>query len=96
MSKGKVNPANPVKSVDDFRKAHDQSFIVPERFREGIKGMGPNGWMYLGDFMRQYKINPQQGALYRKDFDGFILEADKKMIICGSTKLAKKLRDVPK
>lgn len=86
-------PATPVKSIADFRKAHDQSFIVPERFRAGLKAMGANGWMYLSDFMRTYKINPQQGAAYRDDFKDNILEVDKKMIICGSAKLAKQLKE---
>lgn len=84
------------KSIDDFRKAHDQSFIVPERFKAGIKAMGANGWMYLGDFMREYKINPAQGTGYRDLFKDHILEVDKKMIICGSVKLAKKLKDCPR
>lgn len=81
------------KSIEDFRKAHDQSFIVPERFKAGIKAMGPNGWMYMGDFMREYKINPAQGTAYRDQFSGYLHEVDKKMIICGSTKLAKKLKE---
>lgn len=82
----------PVKNPADFSKAHDQSFIVPERFRAGIKALGNNGWMYYNDFIRQHKINPSQGALYRDNFKGFMLEADKKTIVCGSVKLATSFR----
>lgn len=82
-----------VKSPTDFHKSHNQNVIVPERFRTGIKNLGPKGWMYLGDFMRENKINPAQGTAYREQFKDCILEADKKMIICGSKKLADEFRE---
>lgn len=82
-----------VKGPSDFHGTHNQSVIVPERFKTGIKAMGPKGWMYYNDFLREYKINPQQGSLHRDSFKDHILEADKKMIICGSVKLAKEFRE---
>lgn len=93
-AKAKPTPAKtPVKGAADFHGTHNQSVIVPERFRAGIKAMGPKGWLYYNDFLREYKINPAQGALYRKGFEAFMLEADKKMVICGSVKLAKEFRE---
>lgn len=82
-----------VKGPADFHGTHNQSVIVPERFKAGIKAMGVKGWMYYNDFLREYKINPQQGSLHRERFKDHILEADKKMIICGSVKLANEFRE---
>jgi hypothetical protein len=82
-----------VKGPNDFHGTHNQSVIVPARFKAGIKAMGVNGWMYYNDFLREYKINPAQGALHRKGFEDHMLEADKKMVICGSVKLAKSFRE---
>jgi hypothetical protein len=88
-----VKAKTPVKTPADFQKTHDKAFIIPERFREGIKALGKTGWMYMGDFMREHKISPQDGALYRDLFKDYILEADKKMIICGSVAQAKEFRE---
>lgn len=82
-----------VKAATEFHGLHNQSVIVPERYRAGIKALGAKGWMYLGEFMMVHKINPAQGAAYRDMFKDYILEADKKMIICGSAKLAKEFRE---
>lgn len=93
MSKSKTPiAAKSAKSLTDFQKAHDANFIVPERFRAGIKALGSEGWAYLGDFARDNHINPAQSAAYREQFAEFLLTADKKMVICGSAKLATKLR----
>jgi hypothetical protein len=84
----------PAKTAADFFKAHDLDTIVPELFRAGIKALGPNGWLYLGDFQRANRINPTQGAAYRDQFKQFIIKADDKYVVCGSVKLANRFRKV--
>jgi hypothetical protein len=49
--------------------------------------------MYLSEFMMANKISPQQSTAYREQFKDFLLEADKKMIICGSAKTAKEFKE---
>ncbi len=87
-----ARPPTVVRNPADFHKAHNLNVIIPERFRAGIKKLGPRGWMYLGDFMRENKIAPTQGVAYRDQFKDLMLEADGKMIICGTAKLANEFR----
>lgn len=81
-----------VRTSADFAKAHDKSYIIPEKFRTGVKALGPKGWMYLGDFQRANHINPSDGADHRDKFKEFMFEVDRKFVICGSAKLAKELK----
>lgn len=39
-------------SVEDFRKLHDKSHIVPEKIQEGLKKLGKDRWLYQADFMK--------------------------------------------
>lgn len=80
------------KSIAEFRSAHDKNFIIPERYRKGITALGVSGWEYEGVFYKGNQISVTHGAQFREEFKDFIVEADGKRVICGSKKLATKLR----
>lgn len=79
------------KSSDIFCKQHHPAVFVPERFRAGIKALGPDGWAYLAEFLRENKISNTHGTQFGEKFQDHMLTADRKTVICGSAKLAAKL-----
>lgn len=80
-----------VKTLDDFKNTHDKNTIIPNRIKAGIAALGPNGWEYYGDFLKANKISVTDGSKFVESFKSFVVETDKKRIICGSKKLAAKL-----
>jgi hypothetical protein len=84
------------KSLEDFRKSHDKSFIVPAKIKAGIELLGPGGWEYETAFWKTHGINNTDGARFREEFEEFMVrvEAGRKGIICGSKALATKMREM--
>lgn len=83
------------KSIDAFRAAHDKSFTIPRRIREGIAKLGPDGWDYELAFLRMCELATVELAAYRDQFADYLVEIggrNSKRAWCGSKALAKKLR----
>lgn len=82
------------KSVAAFRAAHDKSFIVPQRIREGLKKLG-DGWEYEVDFMRVCGgLATTDIAAFRAEFSDFWFETggrNPKRVWCATKELAKQL-----
>lgn len=86
--------ASKVKSLEQFRAAHDKNFIIPAKIQAGITKLGAKGWEYWGEFLRINTISVSDGRSYAAKFEGFMLTVEKKSIICGSTALAKQMRNM--
>lgn len=83
-----------VKTLDDFKNTHDKNTIIPNRIKSGIAALGVNGWEYYGDFLKANKISVTDGSKFVETFKDFVVEVEKKRIICGSKKLASKMKEM--
>lgn len=84
------------KSIEDFRKAHDKSFIVPAKIKDGLAQLGES-WEYEAEFIRRCSLCQTDMAAYRERFeDHFIIIGGKnpKRIWAGTKKLADQLREM--
>lgn len=84
------------KTMSDFRAAHDKSFIVPKKIREGIASLG-DAWEYELEFQRRCGISQTDFAPYRDEFADFFFQIggkNPKRIWCGTKSLATKLREM--
>lgn len=82
------------KSLDDFRKAHDKRFIIPQRIKEALAKIG-DGWEYEMDFIRIAGINTADLGRYRDQFVGHYIETrgkNPKRVWTGSTKVAAEMQ----
>lgn len=91
--------ANKVKTIADFKAAHDPNVIVPAKIRTALAAIekeGPEHWLYESDFMRLAGLSTTQIALFRDQFAAHIIEAtvgrNMKRVYFGSAKVAAKLR----
>jgi len=88
------------RTAEDFRKEHDQSYIVPERIRAGLAELG-DSWEYEIDFQKRIGCNAPMLAPYREQFADHMVEIKRRpgrshsrFAWCGSVKLATTLRDM--
>ena len=97
MSKAELKQTKVGKSVDAFRAAHDKSFIVPQRIREGLKKLG-DGWEYESDFIKLCGLRQTDFARYREPFldDHCVTVGGKSVKRCwaGTKAAAEKMREM--
>lgn len=90
MSSKEAKPSG--KTLADFRAAHDKSYIIPQRIKEGLKKLG-DGWEYEAAFMKIAGLSTTDLANYREGFtDHIVLVERTKRVWCGTKALADKLR----
>lgn len=83
------------KSLDDFRAAHDKSFIVPKKIRDGLAQLGES-WEYEVEFMRRCGLSTTDLAAYRTSFQDHVVDIggkNPKRIWAGTKKFATQLRE---
>lgn len=81
------------KSLEDFKRAHDKSFIVPSKIRAALKGLGPRGWAYEVEFIRLCGLSTTDLAAYRDQFEEHLVLVDRiKRVWAGSPAFAAELR----
>ncbi len=94
-TKAKTNGA---KSLDEFRAAHDKSFLVPKAINEAIAALGEDGWEYEADFQKRTGVSPHDFAAYREQFEDYYVlvgtTRTAKRAWAGSKKLAAKMREM--
>lgn len=67
--------ATKAKTLADFRTAHDQNVIIPNKIRTALAAMlkeGPEQWEYEADFMRRAGIGQVQIGQFRDQFEDHI------------------------
>lgn len=67
-----------VKNVEDFRAAHDNNVIVPQKIRAALAAMlkvGPEQWEYEADFMKLAGVSQTQIGAFREGFIDHIVDA---------------------
>ena len=90
------------KTISDFRSAHDQNVIVPNKIRAAFASMlkeGPEQWDYEVDLVKRAGISQTQLGAFRELFTDHIIEATSghsgragKRVWFADAKIAKKLR----
>ena len=73
-TKQAAKPAPSVRSIDDFRSAHDRSFIVPKKIKEALASLGADGWAYEGEFMKMAQISTTELGFYREKFEAHVVQ----------------------
>ncbi len=91
-----------VKTIADFRSAHDANVIVPNKIRAALAAMlkeGTEQWDYEGDFIKRSGISTTQMGQFREQFLDHIVEAggvgsgrSPKRVWFADPKVAKKIR----
>jgi hypothetical protein len=94
--------ASKPKTLADFKAAHDQDVIVPNKIRAALAAIEKEGaehWLYEGDFLKLSGISTTQIARYREQFSSHIVLAagangkqSNKRVYFGNAKVAAKLR----
>lgn len=84
------------KTLKDFRKAHDRSYIVPERIKEALKQLGSDSWEYETVFVKMVGIGQTELNIYRDQFEDYVVETKRggKRVWAGSKGLAEKMREM--
>ena len=81
--------------LEEFRAAHDKSFIVPKRIQEALDSLGPDKCMYESDFIRKVNVSTNELAQYRDMFAAFWLPTTRdgrRRVWAGSKEFAEELR----
>ena len=92
----KKTPKNAGRTKDEFRAAHDKSFIVPKKIREGLDLLG-DGWEYEVEFMRRCSLSTTDLSRYRDEFEDYIVNTggkNPKRVWTGSVEFAVELREM--
>ena len=97
----KKPPVKPTggKDFESFRAAHDKSFIVPKRIKDGLAALG-DSWEYEAEFIKRCGVSQTDFAFYREHFADFYVETSGstnkrgKRVWAGTKAFATKLREV--
>lgn len=82
------------KSLEDFRAAHDKSYIVPGKVRAALKALG-DGWEYEMAFAKLAGISLADLSAFRSMFEEHIVVVERtKRAWAGTKGLAAKLREM--
>lgn len=87
------------KDIEAFRAAHDKSFIVPKRIKDGLAALG-DSWEYEAEFIKRCGVSQTDFAFYREHFADFYVETSGstnkrgKRVWAGTKAFASKLREV--
>jgi len=86
------------KSLDQFRKLHDRSYVVPAKINEAIRKLGPEHWEYEAMFVKSIGITHAELNMYKDEFNDYVVEfrerGKKHVIWAGSVELADKIRSM--
>ena len=90
----------PGRTIDDFQKEHDQSYIVPARINAGLAELGDT-WEYEIDFQKRIGCNANMLSRYRDQFADYIVDVQRRpgrshstRAWAGTKKTADKLREM--
>lgn len=82
------------KSLEDFRAAHDKSYIVPGKVRAALKALG-DGWEYEMAFAKLAGVSLGDLSAFRAMFEDHIVVVERtKRAWAGSKALAAKMREM--
>lgn len=90
-----------IKTLEDFRSAHDNNIIIPNKIRAALAAMlkeGAEQWEYEADFQKRAGISQTQIGAYREGFTDHIVEAPglggrtARRVWFADAKVAKKVR----
>ncbi len=91
------------KTAAEFGASHDKKLIAHTKVKAALRSLTKDRWMYEGDFIKLAKLaQVQWGAVADAYIDYVVLakrigkgtQGNARRVICGSKKLAAKLREV--
>ena len=88
------------RTVEEFRAAHDKSFIVPRKIKQALATLekeGPESWRYEAEMIKLCALSQVDFAPYRDEFADFwfmVGGKNPKRIWCCTKALATKLRNM--
>lgn len=89
--------AKPIgKSIEEFRAAHDKSFIVPRKIKAAIEKLG-NGWQSELEFAKLAGLSMTDLGAYRAQFEDFVVVVARdgsRRVWAGTKALAAKMREM--
>lgn len=93
----KPQPKPTGRSLDEFRAAHDKSYIVPRKIRAALATLGPGGWAYEAEFIKLAGVSHTELGAYRTQFEEHVVtlrgtEHSGRRAWAGTKALAEKLR----
>lgn len=89
-----------VKTLDDFRAAHDKNVIVPTKIKAALEAMlkeGPENWHYEADFIRLAQISQTDMGMFRDHFSEHVVETSgksAKRVWFADPKVAQRVRNI--
>lgn len=94
----KTATSSTAKSLDDFRKTHDKSYVIPEKIKAGLAKLGKDGWEYENEFIRTCGLSQTDFSRFRNQFEGYFLliggRNHPKRVWAGSKALVEKLTEM--
>lgn len=84
------------KSIEEFRAAHDKSFIVPRRIKEALEKLGAT-WQTELEFAKLAGISITDLAAFRQQFEDFVVHVSRdgsRRVWAGTKGLAQKMREM--
>ena len=87
------------RSIDEFKKSHDKSFIIPNKIRTALAQLG-DGWEYEMQFAKLAGVGLPDLSAYRPMFEAYLVELGNnttgrgKRVWAGTTAAAKKMREM--
>ena len=91
----KIISDSKVKTLADFKSAHNRDTIVPQRIKKALALLGKGGWEYELVFSRMASIHLSDLGNFRDQFADYIVELKGgRRAWAGSISLAKQMRSM--
>lgn len=82
------------KSLADFRKAYDKSYIVPTKVRAGLAALG-SSWEYEVEFAKSIAVSLGDLGMFRDAFADHIVQVKEgRRIWAGTKAIAQQMREM--
>lgn len=95
MAIAKSDANSPIKSIDDFSKLHNKSYIVPQKIKAAVKKLADRkGWCYEVDFLKLAGVTAIELGTFREPFleDHVVIIKDSRRAWAGTKAIANELR----
>lgn len=82
------------KSLADFRRTYDKSYIVPNKVRAGLAALG-SSWEYEVEFAKSIAVSLGDLGMFREPFADHIVQVKEgRRIWAGTKALARQMREM--
>jgi hypothetical protein len=84
------------RTLQDFRKQYDKSYIVPTKIRAALQQLGSDGWEYEADFAKMAGVSLTDLGRFRDEFAKHVvtLGRESRRAWAGTAAAAQKMREM--